>query len=188
MANLIHAEFYVYGDAKSVDSLDAEIPSLYESASLQRYAAVEAEALLEALDVKGTLDGTVLAVRREKSHKQGWGILFDTEMRWDYIPMKDAMERLVAQRPGLKLAFRATDDFCDVSDPDGVYFKRSGRAAQPYGLTGNIGGELVDITFRSEDDLLDFAREDLGFDVRGIDELAIALEYAGIELSVPRSM
>ena len=39
-----------------------------------------------------------------------------------------------------------------------------------------------------EDDLLDFAREELGFDVHGIDELAIALEYAGIELSVPRSM
>ncbi len=182
MANHVHGEYFIYGSSEQVGALYTEIAKAYESLGCTMESPVYAEDLLYLLGVKQPVDGTILSVSRRKSHTLEWGILIDTEMRWSHIQMNEAIEKLTNSRSGLKTAYRATDDFMDVHDPDRVFFKNPKTDEVTFKLRGEYGGRVVDETFSDEEDLLDFARNDLELGVRSIEELYMALDRSGVEL------
>lgn len=187
MANQVHAEYFIYGPAEQVSDLEAEIVESYEKLGRSMDSPVYAENLLVLLGVKQAVDGTILSVGCRKSHRLERGILFDTEMRWSHTPMNRAVEKLVGDRPGLRAAYRATDDFMDVYDPDRVFFKRLKTRSVSFTLRGEFGDMSIDETFSDEEELLDFARDDLGLGVRSIEELYMALDGSGVKLIDARS-
>lgn len=180
MANQVHTEYFIYGDAAQVEALKADIAAAYNQLGRKESDPVYAEFLIEQLGVKNAADGTILSVRPKKSNDLRWGILLDTEMRWSHISMNTALDKLIRDRPGLKYAFRATDDFMLVNDPDCVYFKQPQTNGCHITLKGSHHGMDYDETFTDEEDLLEFARDELELYAPNMETLFVAIEYTDL--------
>lgn len=176
MANKVHAENYIYGDSGQVEALKADIAAAYEQLERKTSNPIYAEFLLERLGVKSAADGTILSVCSRKSTDLRWGILLDTEMRWSYVSLNAALDKLVHARSGLKYAFRATDDFMLVDDPDCVYFKQPQVSDCHITLKGSYNGADYDETFTDEEDLLEFVRDELELYAPDMEVLFLAIE------------
>ena len=176
MANQVHAEYFIYGDSGQIESLKADIAAAYEQLERKMNDPVYAEFLFERLGVKSAADGTILSVSSRKSNDLHWGILLDTEMRWSHITMNAALDKLFRTRLGLKYAFRATDDFMLVDDPDCVYFRQPRANECLITLKGNHHGMDYDEVFTDEEDLLEFARDELELYAPDIEVFFLAIE------------
>lgn len=175
-ANQVHAEYFIYGDSGQIESLKADIAAAYERLERKMNDPVYAEFLFERLGVKSAADGTILSVSSRKSNDLHWGILLDTEMRWSHITMNAALDKLVRLRPGLKYAFRATDDFMLVDDPDCAYFGQPRSNESRITLKGNHHGMDYDEVFTDEEDLLEFARDELELYAPDMEVFFLAIE------------